>query len=49
MSWLYTVSNVFDFQGARSLDESSIVYGDLGTGQRFFSALYDGWSVIHRT
>lgn len=48
MRWLYSVSNPFDFQGGRSEEVDSIVYGDLGTAQGFFSALYDGWSVIHR-
>lgn len=48
MSWLYTLSNPFDFQGGRTDDVDSIVYGDLGTAQGLFSALYDGWSVIHR-
>ncbi|KAG4068093.1 hypothetical protein HA402_001518 [Bradysia odoriphaga] len=47
MSWLYAISNGFDFQGDRREDSDSIVYGDLGTAQGFFSSLYDGWSVIH--
>ncbi|XP_037024166.1 gigasin-6-like [Bradysia coprophila] len=47
MNWLYTISNGFDFRGSRRDDADSSVYGDLGTAQGFFSALYDGWSVIH--
>lgn len=48
MSWLYIVSNPFDFQGSRSDEVDSIVSGDLGQGLGLWSALYDGWSVIHR-
>lgn len=47
MGWLYTISYGFDFQGSRR-DDADIVYGDLGTAQGLFSALYDGWGVIHR-
>lgn len=47
MRWLYSISNGMDFQGARN-DDDSIVRGNLGAGLGLFSALYDGWSVLHR-
>lgn len=48
MRWLYTVSMPFEFEGGRTDDVDSLIYGDLGTAQGLFSGLYDGWSVIHR-
>ncbi len=48
MTWLYAISYPADFQGGRRDDFDSIVYGDLGTALGLFSALYDGWRVIHR-